>query len=164
MMSTSRRRMREASRSLAIAFNIGQAQEALYRADAGEPLDDEARQLFRELNHFFQDASRGLLWTQAAVEDLDATDGDNAVSDAAALRSLSLVLPVVRSNAPAAPKEILAQLTDISDKLGSGQLVSKHDRTTFDQILGDLARHASAKLDASREERANSISLLPLPE
>lgn len=164
MMSTSRRRMREASRSLAIAFNIGQAQEALYRADAGGALDDEAQQLFRELKHFFQDASRGLVWTQAAVEALDATDDDDAVSDGVALRSLSLVLPIVRSNATMAPKDVLAQLADISDKLGSGHLVSKPDRVAFDQILGELARHASARLDASREERANSISLLPLPE
>jgi hypothetical protein len=141
-MSTSRREMREASRSLAIAFNIGRVQEALYRTDAGEALEPEEKGLFEQLTRLFTEAGRGLRWAEAAVTE-KATDEGSSI-DSRALRSLSLVLPVIR-NCPTPPPETLALLAEVAAKLGAGEAVDRARRTTFDTVLSDLALRASTK-------------------
>lgn len=160
-MTTSRRRMRDVSQSLGIAFNIAQAQEALYRADAGAPLDTEERALFTLLACLFQDALVGLQWTQATAE---GKEGEDAVgNETRALRSLGVVLPVVRKHS-ATPREALQGLSEIATRLSGGEHVAKEQRRTFDAVLGDLARYVGSRLDNVLEERGNPLSLLRIPE
>jgi hypothetical protein len=159
-MSTSRRKMREASRSLAIAFNIGRAQEALYRMSAGQPLELEEKAFLEQLTHLFTEACHGFAWTQATVEGT-ATEDD--LGDSRALRSLSLVLPIIRKY-PTRPSETLSLLAEVSTKLGAGETVEQSKRTMFDAVLGALASHAGSRLDDVLEDRGESVSLSPLPE
>ena len=155
----SRRKMREASRSLAIAFNIGRVQEALYRADAGETLQPDEKALFEQLARLFAAAGRAVEWTQATV---DGAVADEDFHDGHALRSLSLVLPIIR-NYPTSPRETLELLARVSTTLGSGGGVDRNQRVTFDTVLGDLAASAGGRLEDLLEDRSPQVSLKSLP-
>jgi hypothetical protein len=160
--------MREVSQSLAIAFNIGQAQEALYRSDAGEQLGIDEQALFTRIARLFSEAELGLEWTQATVtralvsNEEDQPAREQAGTATRALRSLSLVLPVIRN--AGTPKETLELLAETARKLGAGQFVSKESRATFDAIMSDLARYVGGRAGNALEERGAAISLLPIPK
>ena len=53
------RRMQEGSRDLAIAFNIGRAEEALHRLDTGNPLDAQDASHFERIADLFFEALDG---------------------------------------------------------------------------------------------------------
>ena len=142
-MTSSRRKMREASRSLAIAFNIGRVQEALYRADAGEPLEQDAKELLEQLTRLFTAATRGLKWTQATIE---GSAADDELGDSRALRSLSLVLPIIRKY-PSPPVETLSLLANATSTLSAGNRPDPDARKLLDAVMVDLAAHAGTRLD-----------------
>jgi hypothetical protein len=159
-MTSSRRKMREASRSLAIAFNIGRVQEALYRSDAGEPLEADTKELFEQLARLFAEATRGLEWTQATIEGAATED---ELGDSRALRSLNLVLPILRRYA-VPPLETLSLLAKATRSLSAGEHLDPTQRQTFDAALGDLASHAGSRLDDALEDGGASVALSPLPD
>lgn len=152
--------MREASRSLAVAFNVGRVQEALYRLDAGSPPDEDDKLILRRLADFFVEARAGLQWTQATV---DGTTGEFDLSVSPSLRSLSLVLPVIRGYPVEAPK-MLESLHAVALQLSEGKPVDAERRRMFETVLGDLASVAGSKLDEALGPKTRSVRFSPLQD
>jgi hypothetical protein len=159
-MTISRRKMREASRSLAVAFNVGRVQEALYRIDAGELPEDDDKLILRRLADFFTDARAGFEWTQETV---GGTTGEFDLDVSPSLRSLRLVLPVIRGY-PIEPVKTLENLRDVALQLSEGKAVDPGQRQTFETVLGDLASLAGNKLNEALEQQARTVRLSPLQD
>lgn len=149
--------MREASRSLAIAFNIGRIQEVLYRLDAGQQADPDDKGLLEQAVKLFVEARRGFEWTQATVAGVGGED----VIESRAFRSLNFVLPTIK-NYPQPVADTLSILTEVATKLRNGSPADPNHRRMFDTVLGDLASSAGNRLDELVEERNGSVSLRSL--
>ncbi len=152
--------MREASRSLAVAFNVGRIQEALYRVDAGGALEDDDKQVLRRLASLFADARVGYAWTQETVQGFS---GEFDLDAPSSLRSLSLVLPVIRGY-PGEPAKTLEQLHDVAVELSEGKVVDASRRQPFETVLGDLASLAGSKLDEALGQQTRTVRFSPIQD
>jgi len=152
------RRMLEGARDLAIAFNVGRAEEAIHRVKSGSKLDPSDLPHFVRLADLFLDALEAYQWITQTFQ------GNVGNVRPEALRLFQLVLEAVRdAMVENSPEELLAQLARTADNIGTGMAVSTDDWNRFECALRRLASVATQQgIDALETKPAvASFSRLP---
>jgi hypothetical protein len=136
-MPTADRRLQEGARALALAYNLTHAEEALYRLRANEAPARDDQSYFATLSRLLRSAGEGLEWAKAALA------GRTRDASTEAVRSLSLVVPVLRSLKQEADQRVLSRYEAASSALSDGRKIDPDDRDELARFLQALAAYAS---------------------
>jgi hypothetical protein len=152
------RRVQEGARDLAIAFNIGRAEEALYRIRKGASLGDQDLRFFKLLGDLFSQALKGSHWIESALS------GTATAVSPDALKAFQLVLPVITSSATASSAaDFLSELLKVTMSIVAGTPLPQEERDQLSSILKELSKSATRSGMDALEPRAvpSSFSILP---
>jgi len=149
------RRMQEGARDLAIAFNIGRAEEALSRLTHGSALREQDFKFFRLVADFFTEALKGFRWVESALA------GESAPVSADSLTAFQLLLPALE--AQTSPITFLSELIKVSTAMVTAEPVSDEQRSTLSSVLKTLSISAARQGMDSLEPKTkpSSFSILP---
>jgi hypothetical protein len=150
--------MLEGARDLAIAFNIGRAEEAIHRLKSGVGLDSSDLPHFVRIADLFLDVLEAYQWIAQTFQGAAGSVRPDA------LRLFQLVLPAVRdSMSEAPPADVFSELATTAGSIGAGQVVSAEQRDRFERALRQLASVATRQgIDALETKPAvASFSQLP---
>jgi hypothetical protein len=143
--------MQEGARDLAIALNLGRAEEALHRLGADGALAPQDREFFDPVVELFLDAADGYRSASVAIH-----GGRFQPPRAAALRAMRLVLPLVREEAGGEdPTVYLEKCAGLAREVAAGASPSPDTRARLMSLLKRLALLAGGEgLDALESKPA----------
>src|SRR5690242_18888077 len=117
-MLTTDRRMQEGARDLAIALNLGRAEEALHRLCDGHSLTGNDRSFFVSVADLFRDATEGYVATSAAVHG----SADQNPPRSGALRAMRLLIPLLHDEAAnEAPPSFFERFATLAGEVAAGE-------------------------------------------
>lgn len=132
------RRMHEGARDLAIAFNVGRAEEALHRVKSGAALETADLAYFSRIADLFLDALDAYQWIEQTVQGSSEKVGSDA------LRVFQLLLPVVRETTTnQALPTVFSELAETAKGIREGQKIAADHWGRFEDTLrrlGTVAR------------------------
>jgi hypothetical protein len=161
-MPSAETRLQRGSQALAIAFNIGRAQEAIYRSTStGRVPLHEDRQHFERLADLLFEAEQGFEWIKSTMEGRP-TPLTSEISRY--LRSFGIVLPAIRSEvSEGGPEPIFERLRSALDLVAGGEGLTVEERQLLLTVLNRLSTRMASQGTAAMESvpQIGAFSKLP---